>query len=68
MMTARLGLRVAGPVVERLDDLATTTGRSRSQIVRFFLSRACLEALPRCWLDGVEIERIVMGQMEPPRE
>jgi predicted transcriptional regulator len=62
MMDTLIGFRIPAAVVQRLDALAEATGRNRSQIARYFLSKACSEGLPAAWLEGVEAQRIATGR------
>jgi predicted DNA-binding protein len=62
MMNTLIGCRIPRPLADRLNQLASATARPRSQIVRYFLSRACTEALPDSWFETVDTQRLVTGR------
>ena len=50
----QISVRVPSDTAYRLDDMSRSTGQSRSSIIRWVLSGAKIESLPKGWIDAAE--------------
>jgi hypothetical protein len=62
--THPLNARVPTSVVEHLDTLAETVGKSRSAVVRALLLRATVADLPASWRAADAQERAILAEVE----